>query len=241
MRPNRTTLCTCLTCGTEFRVNNYRIEHGGGKYCSKECRGRAMRNRVSLACATCGTPMDRKASAERGVRSYCSNPCRYARNPREIALSDDGQTALIPLFDQNGGLQEHAIIDAADAEWASQWPWFLNAKGYVTHNPGVLLHRELLGLTPGDGMFGDHINLNPLDNRRENLRPATPSESPQNVPARPGSSEHRGVAWNARRGLWQAYVHLGWKRVYSAFFETEQEAADAARVARAQLLPFTTN
>ncbi len=41
----------------------------------------------------------------------------------------------------------------------------------------VLLHRWLLGLVPGDGLLGDHIDRNVMDCRRENLRVATPTES----------------------------------------------------------------
>ncbi|GAH21431.1 unnamed protein product, partial [marine sediment metagenome] len=37
-------------------------------------------------------------------------------------------------------------------------------------NIQIPMHRQILGLKPGDGKIVDHINRNPLDNRRVNLR-----------------------------------------------------------------------
>jgi hypothetical protein len=117
----------------------------------------------------------------------------------------------------------------------------LSTAGYVVRGQGVRLHRELLELLKGDEDFGDHINLNKLDNRRSNLRPASPSESPQNVPARPGTSKYRGVARVSKSGRWLAYVHVGRIRIFSKLFDSEEEAAEAARIVRAEFLPFATN
>lgn len=199
------------------------------------------RNRVTLTCPACGTTFDRKVSAVRGQLSYCNNRCRFAKRHERIILSDDGVTALIPLYARDGTLKDHAIIDAADAEWASQWAWYMNVQGYVGRGRGTLMHRELLGLVTGDGIFGDHINLNRLDNRRANLRPATPSESPQNAPHRPGTSQYRGVAWSKGQGQWAAYVSVGRKRHHLGFFGDENDAAEAAREARETLMPYATN
>lgn len=241
MRRNRSTLCACLECGKTFRANNWRVENGGARYCSKACIYKARSNKVELTCETCGTTFERKVSGIRGIRPYCSNACRFARRPQRVILSDDGVTATIPLYARDGTLKAHATIDAADAEWASQYSWHLNVKGYVVHGRGDLLHRKLLGLAPHDGLFGDHIDLDKLNNRRGNLRPATPSESPQNVPARPGSSQYRGVSWIEHQRQWVAYVSVGRKRHHLGFFGDEQDAAEAAREARATLMPFATN
>lgn len=37
---------TCLMCGLEFRVENYRLKYGQGKYCCKSCAAKARRHTV---------------------------------------------------------------------------------------------------------------------------------------------------------------------------------------------------
>jgi hypothetical protein len=233
---------TCERCGKVILKAPSAIAAGRGRFCGRICKDAAQENKVTLMCETCGASFSRKASlAGKYPRSFCSAWCEHNRHPQTITVSDDGATARIPLFARDGTIKDHAVIDAADVAWASQYRWYMTAGGYVVRSPGIRLHRDLLELGPSDDDFGDHINLNKLDNRRSNLRSATPSESPQNVPGRPGSSQHRGVAWSGGNRPWQAYCNVGGIRVYSEFFATEDEAAEAARQARAQFLPFATN
>jgi hypothetical protein len=164
--------------------------------------------------------------------------------PAEI--SSDGLTARLPLFSRDGSICGYAVLDAADAEWASQWRWALNIDGYAIRSDGsaqdkrsILLHRELLGLVPGDGLEGDHRNRSRLDDRRENLRAIPKPAQQQNVPGQHGrSSAHRGVSWNTQKQRWHAYTHVSGKTHHLGYFESEDEAAEAARAGRARLLPY---
>lgn len=56
----------------------------------------------------------------------------------------------------------------------------------------VQMHRYILNLRKGDGLEGDHINHDTLDNRRQNLRRATRLENSRNRknPAQHGYSMH---------------------------------------------------
>ncbi len=59
------------------------------------------------------------------------------------------------------------------------------------------------------GMHVDHINGNPLDNRRDNLRMATPMQNSANAHKRPGcSSKYKGVSWDKRAEQWRAELNL---------------------------------
>lgn len=229
----------CEHCGDGFTSTPARVADGRARYCDRVCKDAAQENKARVICETCGTPFDRKVSAVKD-RTFCSRLCERNRHPQVIALSEDGLTGLIPLLARDGSIKEHAIIDAADVTWASQYRWYLSTKGYVVRGQGVYLHRELLGLTPGDGLFGDHMGMNPLDNRRSQLRPLTPEESPQNTPARHRSSEYRGVAWIGGSRPWVAYCSVGGAQVYRETFTDEQQAAEAAREARLRFLPFST-
>jgi hypothetical protein len=150
---------------------------------------------------------------------------------------------LIPLRARDGSIRAHATIDEQDAHLAEH-RWHLS-NGYVRRSDysdgrrDLLLHRVILGLTPGDGLQGDHIDGNPLDCRRSNLRVATNAQNTQNQRAAGGSSRHRGVAWHKATGKWSAQVRIQGRLVYLGLFADEAAAAEAARVYRLAHMPFT--
>jgi len=172
--------------------------------------------------------------------------------PYTIAVSEDGLTALVPLHARDRRtVRAYALIDAADAVWASQWRWSL-VNGYASRaecgSAGKTirfsLHRELLGLAPGDGLDVDHRNRNRLDNRRSNLRilPRAGYPNNQNVPSDAGaSSQYRGVSWNGRDKRWMAAVRVNGVQHRLGGFTDEREAAEAARAARARLMPYSVD
>jgi len=157
-------------------------------------------------------------------------------------------TVRIPLRAHDGTIRAYTIIDADDAAFASQWRWSLS-KGYAGRKYardgkqyGVLLHRELLGLTQGDGLEGDHINRDPLDNRRCNLRIVTKRGNRQNRGSLQGSSSsYRGVSWDKYRKRWRACIWIDGKQKLLGRFMDESEAAMVAKEARAQLFPCATD
>ena len=156
----------------------------------------------------------------------------------------------IPLFARDGAIRAYAVIDAADADWVNQWSWRLTNKGYAARSvriegrPGsVRLHRALLGLTRGDGMEGDHINRDRLDNRRSNLRALPKGLNAQNTGGwRHSSSQYRGVSWNKKDGKWTAQIRVGTRAdsrlMNLGRFHSEIEAAECAQAARLRLMPY---
>ena len=90
------------------------------------------------------------------------------------------------------------------------------------------LHREIMG-NP-EGLVVDHINGNPLDNRKSNLRICTQSQNARNVSKtiRKTSSIYKGVYYAERnKNKWQAYIggQNKTKRINLGSFKTEKEAA----------------
>lgn len=97
-----------------------------------------------------------------------------------------------------GKLKLKALVDDADYDWLSQHKWGVRttANGYqyaVVAGGGASMHREILGLTKGDGLEGDHKDGDTLNNQRDNLRIATATQNKQNKRRRSPATGFKGV------------------------------------------------
>lgn len=86
------------------------------------------------------------------------------------------------------------------------------------------------------GLQVDHINKNRMDNRRCNLRLATPSQNTCNRrrPQKTLSSPFQGVAFFNRKNLknkWHARLKLNGKSKSIGYFKTAEQAAFARDIA----------
>jgi hypothetical protein len=121
-----------------------------------------------------------------------------------------------------------ALVDEVDYESLSQHSWCLWGKyaaRYVYSNGRrrrITMHSAILSVP--DGFQVDHRNRNKLDNRRENLRPATGSQNQANRDCRSRLSGFHGVT--ADRGRWKAHIQVGGRHYNLGRFNS---AADAAR------------
>ena len=79
------------------------------------------------------------------------------------------------------GADLYAIIDNEDYSIVSKYKWYLSTGGYAFTNYwkgtknhfNLMLHHLVFGKKKGSAI--DHINREKLDNRKQNLRIATPS------------------------------------------------------------------
>lgn len=110
--------------------------------------------------------------------------------------------------------------------------WHIDAHGYVRAwlRPArgkrkiLLLHREIMKAPPG--LCVDHINGDPLDNRRANLRLCTHAQNMKNRRLhRNNTSGFKGV-WR-RRNRWRAEIKVEGQRISLGTFATIEEAAAA--------------
>lgn len=71
----------------------------------------------------------------------------------------------------------------------------------------------------------DHINRNELDNRKENLRPATKSQNAQNNSISVNNtSGFTGVHWDKRLNKWCSRININKKRVLLGYFDKKEDA-----------------
>lgn len=91
----RYTECVCRHCGKTYTLPEYRVNEGGGVYCSVDCRIAEGRKKmkeyiVTMSCQHCGQDfkIDRRVSARQGGAKYCSWKC-YTDHRRKNASKDE--------------------------------------------------------------------------------------------------------------------------------------------------------
>lgn len=157
---------------------------------------------------------------------------------REHALDAIARGLRVELRDSKGDLAGTATLDPCDATLASR-RWSLRPDGYAVRMVGgriVRMHRAVAGLRHGDPRVVDHINGDPLDNRRANLRVCTRAENAQNRHGRP----MRGAHWHAASGRWRARVKLNYIEHHLGLYDTQVAAAEAAAVFRGGHMPYSS-
>lgn len=86
----------------------------------------------------------------------------------------------------------------------------------------------------GDKWY-DHINRNPLDNRKENLRRATRTENNRNCSiSKNNTSGIIGVGWNKRNNSWRVRITVDRKPIEIGSFENKEDAIKARLEAEAK-------
>lgn len=81
----------------------------------------------------------------------------------------------------------------------------------------------------------DHVNRNPLDNRRANLRQATDGQNAQNRTLSPlNTSGFTGVSWDKQHNKWVSYIKLNKKMKKLGRFSDKEDAIKARLQAEAK-------
>ena len=152
----------------------------------------------------------------------------------------------IKITRQNGK-EYTVIVDNEDYEELMKYKWYILKKTntfYVQRHgkryengkyirEKILLHRQVLGATDSK-IFIDHINHNGLDNRKENLRIANPTQNQHNQKphktyrGHSTSSKYKGVSWHKKLEKWQSQINIGnGKKKHLGYFHNEEDARDA--------------
>ena len=147
----------------------------------------------------------------------------------EYTMSQDGKTAYVKLTQG-----QVAIIDAEDLEKISthRWcaAWCPNRKCYVAatnvYESGkrvglMYMHRLIMDAKKGEVV--DHIDGNPLNNRKGNLRICTLKNNNTNHPKRIDNTSGRKGVYKTN-GKWEASIRINGKLTHLGYFDSFDEA-----------------
>lgn len=118
------------------------------------------------------------------------------------------------------------LIDYEDVGILDKHNWRIDKNGDVRSGHSNLLHRMILN--PHSGMVVDHINGNPSDCRKSNLRIASQRQNSYNTRlGKNNRTGYKGVSWDKNRKKYAACICVNGKTKHLGRYETKGEAADA--------------
>lgn len=123
------------------------------------------------------------------------------------------------------------LIDDEDWEKVNKYVWHVSyhhngkIKTVSTNEKGtqLKLHKFLTGYT-----LTDHIDGNPLNNQKENLRECTQQKNTWNAAlSKRNKTGFKGVYWEESRKKYQAYIKIGDKKKHLGRYVNASDAARA--------------
>ncbi len=234
-------LRVCRMCGTQYQPSS-----SNQIYC-KACRvertkerkrawvlrkypDRKPKQKCTETCIVCGG----KFASHFDGQPYCNK--HYLRmhthgtpelKPRERTNTYDVQGDVTTITTSDG---KTFTIDTADLEKVRRYSWCFSKTGYLVANVRkkvVKLHRYLLNADANQII--DHINRDPTDNRRANLRFCTAKENSRNTSlAKNNTTGFTGVRIT-KTGRYSAKITVNRKEITIGTFTTLDEAANARK------------
>ena len=130
----------------------------------------------------------------------------------------------IIIRNKSGEEISRSKIDNEYVDIVSEYKWCLQSQGYVLcRELNMYLHEFIMGKCPDHRI--DHINRDPLDNRKHNLRYATAQENSRNRSIQKNNkSGYVGVHLVKSVNKWQATIVVDGKSIYLGLYEDINEA-----------------
>ena len=204
---------------TVIREVEPHVNHNGEKerriLCKCDCDGKEIEVR----------PTDLKSGNTKSCGCYKREKTKE-RLSKQNEYKIDALSGIVTGYTAKG---ESFLIDIDDLEKIKPYCWGLDSKGYIRayghkkDRTRIALHRFILNAP--DNMAVDHINRNPLDNRKSNLRLCTLSENSKNIGIRSNNtSGATGICWDKRMNKWYARIYSEGKNIYLGSFNDFEEA-----------------
>lgn len=169
-------------------------------------------------------------------------PLRYLNghysSPRTVVSQEvlrDGEVLyrMIALTkDQVARVSPHRYNWLVSSKWCALWNdrlhgFYAVRTATIDGRPRTIyMHRQILGLDPGDPLTGDHIKTEEtLNNTDENLRVATRGQQQYNQrKGAANSSGYKGVSFYRPTGKWMAQIKVDKIHIFLGYYSTPEEA-----------------
>ena len=115
----------------------------------------------------------------------------------------------------------------------------INNKLYPLHRIIYKFHNEEWDITYSHSNQIDHIDIDPTNNKIENLRRVNNSQNQRNKNKfKNCSSKFKGVCWNKPSSKWVAYIRIDGKIKHLGSFTNEEEAAEVYKKKYNEIMDF---
>ena len=134
-----------------------------------------------------------------------------------------------------------AIVDDEDYDYLMQWKWYVCNKRYkfyavrnipISNNKQTIISMHRLIMKPDKGMVIDHLDGNPLNNQKNNLRICTHSDNMRNCKISiKNTSGYKGVSFLKKKNTYKSAIKFNKKTIYLGLFTNPVDAARAYNAA----------
>ena len=123
---------------------------------------------------------------------------------------------------------EEIRVSTQDLPMLLKYTWLLNNYGYVYtrsyERKSIMIHRLILGVT-NPKIEIDHIDRNPLNNTRNNLRITDRVTNCRNTRVHKDTkSGFRGVSWRKDTKKWSVHIKVNYKKISLGCYTNLEEA-----------------
>jgi len=155
----------------------------------------------------------------------------------KITILKNNNVAIFHITNKRSGKTADVIIDIDDVNMINKYKWHISEKGYIRamiNKKNVRLHRFIFNANSKDIII-DHINGNKLDNKKENLRSVTSSQSIMNSKIRfDNKSGARGV-FKRQNGRFAVRIQVDGNRIQIGTFDNFKDAVRARKLEEEKL------
>jgi hypothetical protein len=155
---------------------------------------------------------------------------RTINDPNEFEII--GNIVEVQTYDKLGNPKYIFTISIEDLELVVKYKWAYKEKingVYIVNDKLGYLHHQILPVRPG--ITVDHIDRNPLNNIRSNLRYANQTLQTFNQKKKNSKFDVKGIDFHPSKsngkGLYYAYIKIGNKRYISYGMQTYSKAVYA--------------